>query len=96
MSRQEAVSPLPQEPVLIDRRTFVGALAAVSAVSLLPSASHAVGAFGPAGAASPLLSDWTIDDMWGVYPRYADPIAYGRPATDVDVAVDPIDAQLVA
>ena len=36
------------------------------------------------GAAEPLLAelaDWTIDDMWGVYPRYAEPIGYARPET---------------
>ena len=78
-------------PWVVNRRVFLGSAAAASAVSLLPLPATAAAA--PA-AAAPLLGDWTIDDMWGVYPRYADAIAYGRPA-DVDVAVDPIDAQLV-
>ena len=78
----------------LDRRTFMGAAAAVSAVSLLPVS---LGAAATTQAVNPqLLADWSIDDMWGVYPRYADAIAYGHPATDRDVAVDPLDAQFLA
>jgi hypothetical protein len=40
----------------------------------------------PSAGGLALLADWHIDDMWGVYPRYAEPIAYGRPATDDAVA----------
>ena len=28
------------------------------------------------------LTDWHIDDMWGVYPRPSEPIGYGRPQGD--------------
>jgi len=75
---------------VVSRRVLMGSAAAVSAVSLLPlPASLAVA--GTEGLR--LLTDWTIDDMWGVYPRYAEPIAYGRPRTDGDVAVAAIDTQ---
>lgn len=66
----------------LNRREFLAAAAAATAAASLPV---------PALAAAPIdrpqpLEDWTIDDMWGVYPRYAEPIGYGSP----------VDAPLVA
>lgn len=76
-----------------DRREFIGAATAFAATALLPLS---VAAAPPAAQAlQATLSDWTIDDMWGVYSRYADPIGYGRPRGDRPVAVDPVDAGLV-
>ncbi len=51
-----------------------------------------------AGAAAVLLDDWTIDDMWGVYPRPSEPIGYGRPREDGELraAPDPVVAGLMA
>jgi hypothetical protein len=75
---------------VLSRRVLMGTAAAVSAVSLLPLPAS-LAAVGTIEAR--LLTDWTIDDMWGVYPRYAEPIAYGRPWADGDVAVDAVDLQ---
>ena len=78
----------------LDRREFIIATGAV-AVAYLPFAA-AVQAAPVVGAATQqeLLADWTIDDMWGVYPRPSEPIGYGRPRGDGELtaAVDPIDA----
>jgi hypothetical protein len=78
---------------VLDRREFIGAASAFAATVLLPASAVAV----PPAAQAPraTLADWTIDDMWGVYSRYADPIGYGRPRGDRPVAVDPVDAGLV-
>jgi hypothetical protein len=78
--------------VSVDRRAFIATGAALCGASLLPLS--AVIAASPV-AARP-LSDWTIDDMWGVYPRYADPIGYGRRRSDDVIAADPVDAAFVA
>ena len=69
---------------VVDRRVFVGTLVAASAVTLLPLPSGAARSPQPEASAPPLLGDWHIDDQWG--PRYAEPIACGRPATDDAVA----------
>jgi hypothetical protein len=44
------------------------------------------------------LADWTIDDMWGVYPRPSESIGYGRPRGDGEplAAVHPVDWQFLA
>jgi hypothetical protein len=78
----------------VSRRVLMGAAVAASAVSMLPlPASVAAAVASPFGKSPERLTDWTIDDMWGVYPRYAERIDYGRPWTDVDVHIDAIDAQ---
>lgn len=83
--------------LVIDRRVFLGSGAAVCAVSLLPLPAYAVpSSADPAHGMPKMLTDWTIDDMWGVYPRYSDPIGYGRPQSDVLVAAAPVDAGFVA
>ena len=64
----------------LNRRDFLhGAAVAAGGVSVSMTLPWLAG---PVGAAEPLLarlSDWTIDDMWGAYPRYAEPIDYPRP-----------------
>jgi len=86
----------------LDRREFMAAAGAVAATACLPialaTATPAVGA----GASSATLTDWHIDDMWGVYPRPSEPIGYGRPRGDGDdhaatlAAAHPADWQFVA
>jgi hypothetical protein len=53
-----------------DRRELIAAAAGAASVAYLPfgsfAAAPAVGASEPGG----LLVDWSIDDQWGVYPRY--------------------------
>jgi hypothetical protein len=53
---------------IVDRRGFVGTLAAASAVSLLPFPAATAASLLPNAPAPALLSDWHIDDQWG--PRY--------------------------
>jgi hypothetical protein len=68
-----------RRPDGIDRREFLGAAGGVFAAAFTPLAS--IVPAGPVAAAvsgPELLNDWTIDDMWGVNPRYADAIGYGR------------------
>lgn len=83
----------------LDRREFIAAATAVAAVAALPLAASsraaapaAAPAAVPVPAAAP-LADWTIDDMWGVHPRYAEPIGYPGPqaARDLQALVDTVD-----
>ncbi len=101
MSDAERSSPAP---LSIDRREFIAAAGAVAAVAALPLAAStrapersAAAAAANAAAAAP-LADWTIDDMWGVNPRYAEPIAYGRPhaARDLQAMAEPADLPFLA
>jgi hypothetical protein len=52
-----------------DRREFIVAAASAAAVAYVPFGSLAAPAV---GAAQPteLLADWSIDDQWGVIPRW--------------------------
>jgi hypothetical protein len=84
-----------------DRREFIVGAGALAAAACLPVAL--VTAVPSVGAATPhaTLTDWHIDDMWGVYPRPSEPIGYGRPRGDGDeratlAAVHPADWQFVA
>jgi hypothetical protein len=64
-----------------DRREFIGAAVAAAtlpAASLIPAGPVAAAVAGPVP-----LSDWTIDDQWMGYPRYAEPIGCGRPQQSV-------------
>lgn len=82
----------------LDRREFLASVVlvaggiAVSAAVPWPRAAF--------GEPAPVrLSDWTIDDVWGAYPRYAEPIDYVpyRPAGGGALAaVGSIDALLHA
>jgi hypothetical protein len=82
----------------LDRREFiVGASALAIATSLpvaLAAAEPAVGDATPRAT----LADWHIDDMWGVCPRPSEPIGYGRPHGDGELAaaVHPADLQFLA
>lgn len=84
---------------MLDRREFIAAAGAAAAAACLPVALSAAA---PAvGAAEPhaTLTDWHVDDMWGVYPRPSEPIGYGRLRGDGDFAlarVQPADWQFVA
>jgi hypothetical protein len=53
-----------------DRRDFLAAAAGAAAVAYLPFGSAAVAPAVGATEREDLLADWTIDDQWGVYPRY--------------------------
>jgi hypothetical protein len=60
-----------------DRREFLGAAVATAllpATALIPAGPVAAAVTGPAP-----LADWTIDDQWMGYPRYAEAIGCGRP-----------------
>ena len=81
----------------LDRREFIVAAGAI-AVAYTPIAVAAQTASLPAaGAAAVLLDDWTIDDMWGVYPRPHEAIGFGRPREDDELraALDPVVAGLM-
>jgi hypothetical protein len=76
----------------LNRRDFIGGVGLASGglvVSMAVPWAEAVEAARPTLAR---LSDWSIDDMWGVYPRYAEPIAYGRTRAPVATTVGSIDA----
>lgn len=77
-----------------DRREFMGTVGVTAVTALVPMVAKGVVATGPAAdrAAPELLADWTIDDMFGVWPRYADPIPYGHPLADDTTPDGPLDA----
>lgn len=79
----------------VNRRDFLGGASAVCGVAFsvsLPWLSEPVGAAEPTRA---WLSDWHIDDAWGAYPRYAEPIGYASPRERAETAaVGSIDALL--
>jgi len=64
----------------LDRREFIGATSAAAAVALVPVPSLVVARPAESAVTGPLLDDWTIDDMFGDYPRYAQAIDFARPA----------------
>lgn len=85
----------------LDRRDFIVGAGAAAAAACLPVAlatrAPSVGTATPRAT----LTDWHIDDMWGVYPRPSEPIGYGRPRGDGDdraalAALQPADWQFVA
>jgi len=70
---------------VVDRRTFLGALALTAAGSALTFAraggagAGAVGLQASSSITGPSAMDagtWHVDDMWGHWPRYAHPIPY--------------------
>jgi hypothetical protein len=85
----------------LGRREFIVAAGTAAAVAYLPLAGDAQAAAPAVGAADTreLLADWTIDDMWGVYPRPSEAIGYGRPRGDgadaMLAAVHPADLQFL-
>ncbi|HZF32161.1 MAG TPA: hypothetical protein VE907_23795 [Gammaproteobacteria bacterium] len=82
----------------IDRRGFIVAAGAAAVAVYAPFGGDAVAA--PAvGAAAPkaLLTDWSIDDQWGVYPRYDAIPSAPRQNDDARLAaVHPADAAFLA
>jgi hypothetical protein len=78
-------------------RELLAGAGAVAAVASLPvalaAAAPAVGEKAPRAT----LSDWHIDDMWGVCPRPSEPIGFGRPHGDGELvaAVHPADQQFL-
>ena len=80
-----------------DRRDFIVGVGAVAVTACLPvalaAAEPAIGDMTPRAT----LTDWHIDDMWGVYPRPSEAIGYGRPHRDGEVvaAVAAADQQFL-
>lgn len=85
MSRQRRILG----PVEVDRRQFVALAGGALTAALVPASSFAAVASAVTGPE--LSTDWTIDDQWGAYPRYADSIGYGRPAAETVPGVDAVD-----
>ena len=54
---------------LFDRREILAAAASAAAVASLPLRSLATPALGAPEVREP-LADWSIDDQWGVVPRW--------------------------
>jgi hypothetical protein len=83
---------------ILDRREFIATAGVAVGVACLPTglavAVAAVGETEPQAT----LADWTIDDMWGVYPRPSEAIGYGRPRGDGEslAAMHPADLQFLA
>jgi hypothetical protein len=81
-----------------DRRELIVGAGALAAVACLPialaAAEPALGETTPRAT----LSDWHIDDMWGVYPRPHEAIGFGRPHGDGELiaGVHPADGPFVA
>jgi hypothetical protein len=74
----------------LDRREFMGtavAAAVLPAAALVPEAK--------AATTRALPDDWSIDDQWSGYPRYAEPIGIGRMERSDPPRVKPVDAQFV-
>ncbi len=77
-----------------DRREFIGTVAVTTVATLVPTLATGVTTTSPATAEAVqgLLADWTIDDMFGVWPRYADPIPHGRILAEAAAPDEPLDA----
>jgi hypothetical protein len=74
----------------LDRRTLLMASAAcIPAAALIPVV--------PAAAVQPQpsISDWSIDDQWSGYPRFADATMPGKPAGAARLSVHPADAAFI-
>jgi hypothetical protein len=54
---------------LYDRREILAAAASAAAAACLPFSSLATPALG-APARSERLADWSVDDQWGIVPRW--------------------------
>lgn len=83
---------------IFDRREFIVTAGAAAAAACLPVALAAAAPEVGETTQQAKLADWTIDDMWGVYPRPSEPIGYGRPRGDGEslAAVHPADWQFLA
>jgi hypothetical protein len=81
--------------IRFDRREFIVAAASAAAVSYVPFGSFAAPAVG-ATRPSELLADWSIDDQWGVVPRWDAIPCAPRQADDLRLAaVHPADLAFV-
>jgi hypothetical protein len=73
----------------LSRRELLSTAGAVAATVLLPL---------PAASSPPLatrgarVTDWRAEDVWGLYPRYAEPIDFARPRDAAVFEVEPLDA----
>jgi len=82
--------------VVLDRRRFMRAAGGTLAATTLPLTALAEALPTEASLRPERLADWTIDDVWGGYPRYAEAIGHGRMVkAEAAVAVDPVDLGLV-
>jgi hypothetical protein len=80
---------------LYDRREILAAAAGAAAVACLPFASLATPALGAPERGAP-LADWSIDDQWGIVPRWdAIPSAPQHRDDPRVPAVDPTDLQFL-
>jgi len=85
----------------LDRRELITAVASAAAVAYFPFgalAESTPAAAVPAAATErkALLADWTIDDQWGVYPRWdAIPCVPQHGEDQRLAAVDSVDLQFV-
>jgi hypothetical protein len=81
--------------ILIDRRELLVGAASAAAVAYLPFGVVAAPAVG--AAQRELLSDWSIDDQWGVVPRWDAIPCVARQVDDARLAaVHPADLVFVA
>ena len=75
------------------RREFIGAAAAGT---MMPAVMSLIPA-GPVVAGPQWPGDLHVDDQWSGFPRYADPIGFGRRRTAAPMpAVHPADEQFIA
>lgn len=72
----------------LNRRSFLTASGSLAVAAMLPLPLPGAT---PGMTADGWLSDWTIDDMWGVWPRPAEAIGYGRPPDEPGPVADPAD-----
>ena len=80
---------------LYDRRQVLAAAAAAAAVASVPFGSFATPALG-APRVEP-VADWSIDDQWGVVPRWDAIPSVPQHRDDARVAlVHPVDRAFVA
>jgi hypothetical protein len=78
----------------LDRRAFIGA-AGVAAI--VPAAWLAPTGLAAGETRMPEIGgDRHVDDQWSGYPRYSDPIGYGRRTAPRLPEVHPADTQFVA
>lgn len=73
---EERAADTASTGISLDRRDFLAGTGTALAVAALPTAALARAT--QDGPPRELLTDWTIDDVWGLYPRYADAIGFGR------------------
>lgn len=83
----------------INRREFLGTVALVgggiTATALMPWPGGAQAATVVTPRVES-MSDWTIDDMWGAYPRYAERITCGHQKAKLLAAADSLEALFFA